>query len=185
MSVQDVLKEAREKMEKSLSVMKESSRGVRGGRATAGLVESVMVSCYGSQMRLKEVAVISTPDPRTLVVKPFDPSVAGEIEKAIQKSQTGLTPQNDGKIIRLSVPPLSEERRKQLVTQVKKLGENAKVSLRNIRHEALAQAEKLKKDGTPEDEVFRLKDKVHEAIKEYEKKVDEVFEGKKKEILEE
>lgn len=186
MTYDDVVLEAGEKMEKSVEVFKESIRGIRTGRATPALLENVRVDYYGTQTRLKELAIISTPDPRTLVVKPYDPSSIGEIEKAIQKSDTGLTPSSDGKFIRLSVPPLSGERRKQLVNQVKDLAEESKVSIRNVRRDANKQAETLEKDGgIGEDELHKLKDEIQELVKDHEKKIGDLFEAKKKEILEE
>ncbi len=186
MSYDDVVLETEDKMDKTVEVLKEQTKGIRTGRATPGLVESVKVDYYGTPTRLKELAVISVPDPRTLLVKPFDPSSVGTIEKALQKSDTGLTPMSDGKMIRLSVPPLSGERRQKLVGQVKELSENSKVSLRNVRRDANKDAEKLEKDALiTEDQHHKLKEEIQNLLKSHEKKVDDLVEAKRKEILEE
>ena len=141
MPYDDIVLEAEDKMEKAVGVLGEEFRGVRTGRASAGLVDGLKVEAYGAPTPLKSLASITVPEPRMIMVKPFDPSVLNDIVKAIQKSEIGITPQSDGKIIRLAVPPLSEERRKQMVKMVKEYGEKAKVTIRNIRREGNLSAE--------------------------------------------
>lgn len=180
-----IFREAEEKMVKTLSVLSEELKGVRTGRATPSLVENLRVSYYGSPTPLKHLAAISAPDPRMLAIKPFDPSGIGDIEKAISSSDLGLTPQNDGKMIRLQLPPLSEERRNQLVKLARDLGEKAKVSLRNIRRDAIRSAEEEEKTGQmSEDDKFRFKDDAQELTTDHEKKVEELIRKKSDEVLE-
>lgn len=186
MPADDILLEAEEKMEKAVEVLREELRGIRTGRATPGLVEGVRADYYGSPTPLKQMANISCPDPRMIVIKPYDASQTGEIEKALLKANLGMTPNSDGKIIRLQVPDLSEERRKQLAGQVRDLAEKGRVSIRNIRRDANKDADKEEKDGElSEDEWKRLKDEIQDLTKKYEGQVDEVFEAKKAEVLEE
>ena len=184
-SFEDVILETEEKMEKALDVFKNELRGIRSGRATSGLVDNIRVEYYGSPTPLKQIANISVPEPRLLVIKPFDPSSLKNIEKAILKSEIGITPNNDGKLLRLSVPPLSEERRQQLVNQVKDLAEKAKISIRNIRRESNRHADQLEKDSVlSKDDCHSLKDEVQKLTKDYEDKVGNTYEEKRKEIME-
>lgn len=181
----EILLDCEERMEKALEVMTEEMRGIRGGRATPGLVEGVRVEYYGSPTPLKQLATISAPDPRLLVIKPFDPGSLKEIEKAILRADVGLTPSNDGKLIRISIPTLSEERRKNLVSMARDKVEEAKVSLRNIRRDANRNVDGAQKEKTlSEDEAYKTKDEVQDLIKEYEKKIDDAFEKKETEIME-
>lgn len=185
MAYDDILLEAEEKMEKAVEVLKEDMRGIRSGRATPGLVDGVRVEYYGTPTPLKQLANISCPDAKMIMIKPYDPSCLGEVEKALQKANIGLTPNSDGKLIRLQVPDLSSERRQQLVGQIKELSEKARVSIRNIRREANRDAEKEEKEKLlSEDEAHKLKEEIQELTKSYEKKVDEALEAKRKEILE-
>ena len=184
-SFEDVALETEEKMEKALEILKNELRGIRSGRATSGLVDNIRVDYYGSPTPLKQIANISVPEPRLLVIKPFDSSSLKSIEKAVLKSEIGITPNSDGKLLRLSVPPLSEERRQQLVNQVKDLGEKAKISIRNIRRESNRSADQLEKDSIlSEDECRSLKDDVQKLTKDYEDKVSNTYEDKRKEIME-
>jgi ribosome recycling factor len=172
-------------MEKAVAVLSDELRGVRTGRASAALVEGVKVDYYGAPTPLKSLASITVPEPRMIMVKPFDPGSSEAIVKAIQKSDVGLTPQSDGKIIRLGVPALSEERRKQLSKVVKEFGEKAKVSIRNIRREANGQADAEEKDGKlSEDDQKRTKEEVDSLTKQYEAKVQETVDRKTKEVME-
>ena len=181
---EEILLEAEEKMEKGLEHLIHSFRGVRTGRASPGLVEDIRVDCYGDVSPLKHVASISIPEPRLIVIKPFDTSLVTDVVKALQKSELGITPQSDGKLVRLAIPPLSEERRKQYVSLVKEKAEEGRVALRNIRREANRQAEVAKKDGgLTEDDLKRLKDGVDELIKGFEKKVGESLSKKTADIL--
>ena len=135
MTADEILMDTEERMEKAVSVFRDDLRGLRTGRATPALVDSLRVEYYGSDTPLKQLAQISTPDPQSIVIKPFDPSVLKEIEKAIRASNLGMTPNNDGKLIRLIVPPMSGENRKKLASVIKKSAESAKVACRNIRRD--------------------------------------------------
>jgi ribosome recycling factor len=185
MPYDDIVLEAEDKMEKALSVLAEELRGVRTGRASAGLVDQLKVEAYGTTSPLKALASVTVPEPRMIMVKPFDPGVVNDIVKAIQKSEVGLTPQSDGKIIRLAVPPLSEERRKQMSKMVKEFGEKAKVSIRNIRREANGAADGEEKGKTiSEDEAKRTKEEIDRLTKEHEGKTQETVDKKTKEVME-
>ena len=185
MPYDDIYLESSEKMAGAIEVLNNDFRGIRTGRATPGLVEFIKVDYYNSPTPLKQIANISAPEPRMLIIKPFDPSSMQEIEKAIQKSDLGLNPQSDGKIIRLVVPPLSGERRKQLSQVVRELGEKAKVSIRNVRRDANKLADAEEKEGTlTEDEKFKLKDDIQKLVEEFEKKIQDLFDKKSKEIME-
>jgi ribosome recycling factor len=181
----EILLDCEERMEKAVEVMSKEMKGIRGGRATPGLVEGVRVEYYGSPTPLKQLATISVPDPRLLVIKPFDPTSLKEIEKAIQKADVGLTPNNDGKLLRISIPPLSEERRKQLATLSRDKGEEAKIAIRNVRRDANRHADQAEKEKTlSEDQAFSLKEEIQNLTKEYENKVAEALEKKEKDIME-
>jgi len=185
MPYEDIVFEAEEKMEKAVAVLLDELRGVRTGRASAALVEGVKVDYYGAPTPLKALASITVPEPRMIMVKPFDPGSSDAIVKAIQKSDVGLTPQSDGKIIRLGVPALSEERRKQFSKVVKEFGEKAKVSIRNIRREGNGQADAEEKDGKlSEDDQKRTQEEVDRLTKQYETKVQETVDRKTKEVME-
>jgi ribosome recycling factor len=185
MPYDDIVLEAEDKMEKAVAVLSDELRGVRTGRASIGLVDGLKVDYYGAPTPLKSLASITVPEPRMIMVKPFDPGATEGIVKAIQKSEVGLTPQSDGKIIRLAVPPLSEERRKQMSKMVKEFGEKAKVSIRNVRREANGAADGEEKDGKiSEDEQKRTKEEIDRLTKEYEAKAQEQVDKKTKEVME-
>ena len=135
MDYDSVLKEIRERMRKALEVLQNQYRGMRTGRANPGLVEDIRVDYYGSLTPLKQIATITAPEPNLIVVKPFDPGSIGEIQKAIQKADLGIQPSSDGKVVRLVIPPLSEDRRKQLVNHAKQVAEETRVAVRNIRRD--------------------------------------------------
>lgn len=180
----EVLKEVEEKMDKACEVLVNDMKGLRTDRATPALVENIRVEYYGSPTPLKQIANVSIPEPRVLLIKPFDGSSLKSIEKAILKSDLGITPANDGKMLRLTVPVLSEERRLQLANQVKDLTEKAKVAIRNIRRDANKKADQMKEESLlSEDENKKLKDNIQKATKAHEDKADKVSEEKKKEIL--
>lgn len=184
MPVDDVLMEAEDRMEKAVGHLVEEYRGVRTGRASSGLVEHIKVDYYGSPTPLKQLANIGTPEPQLIVIKPYDPSSLKDIEKALLASDLGVTPQGDGKVIRLQIPPLSEERRRQLTHHAKEMAEEAKISIRNARRDANKVLEQEKKAGTiPEDEMYRGKDEVQEATGTFEKKVEEHLKKKSDEIM--
>lgn len=185
MPYDDLVLEAEDKMEKAVNVLVEELRGVRTGRATPALVDGIKVDYYGAPTPLKSLASITVPEPRMILVKPFDAGAIDGIVKAIQKSEVGLTPQTDGKIVRLAVPALSEERRKQMAKLVKENGEKAKVSIRNVRRDANQQADGEEKGGKiSEDELKRTKDEIDRLTKEYEGKVGESVDKKTKEVME-
>ncbi len=184
MPVDDILLEAEDKMDKASSHLAEEFRGVRTGRANSALVDHVRVEYYGSPTPIRQLANVGTPEPQMIVIKPYDPSVIKDIEKAILASDLGITPSNDGKVIRLKIPPLSEERRKQILHHAKTLTEEAKLAIRNIRRDANKVLDVEKKDGTiPEDEMFRGKDEVQKLTDQYEGKVEELLKKKSEEIM--
>ena len=184
MPVDDILLDTEDRMDKAVQVFAEGLRGIRTGTASAGLVDSIRVDYYGSPTPLKQLAQISVPDPQLIVVKSYDPSTLADIEKAIQKSDIGINPQNDGKVIRLTVPGLSQERREQLVTRVKGMAEEARVAVRNIRRDANRQLDKAEKDSAvSEDDCRRAKDEVQQLTKKYEDQVEETLAKKTKDIL--
>ena len=185
MSIEEIALEAEERMEKSLTLLGDQLRGIRTGRANVGLVESIRVEYYGSLTPLKQMANLSTPEPQQILIRPFDPTVIGDIVKAIQTSELGLSPNSDGKVVRLNVPPLSVEQRKKLVHRVKDLAEEARVSIRNIRRDANKQAEVEEADKIlTEDDLATCKEEILSLTKQYENKVNEVAERKSTEILE-
>ncbi len=183
MSLDDVLEDAELRMMGAIEVLQESLRAVRSGRASGGLVEGLEVEAYGSKSPLKNIANIATPDARLIVIRPFDPGTIGDIEKAIQASELGLNPASDGKQIRLSVPPLSEDRRRQLGQMVKQKAEEAKIAIRNVRRDANKELDRIKKDGeAPEDDCFKAKDNLNELTKAQETESDELVARKTEEI---
>jgi ribosome recycling factor len=185
MSIEEITFEAEERMEKSLALLSDQLRGVRTGRANVGLVDSIRVEYYGSPTPLKQMANLSTPEPQQILIRPFDPSVIGDIVKAIQTSDLGLTPNSDGKVIRLNIPALSVEQRKKLVGRVKDLAEEARVAIRNIRRDANKQADQEQSEKIlTEDDVERCKEEIQSLTKQYEAKVNETAEKKSAEILE-
>ena len=185
MMVEDLILDTEERMQKALDFMREEMRGMRTGRAHPGLVESIRVDYYGTATPLKQIANISIPEADQIVVKPFDVSALAEIEKSIHTSDLGISPQNDGKLIRLKVPPLSEERRKQLVSRAKEVAEESRVSIRNIRRDANKHVDSSKKDGDiSEDDQSRSKDRIQEVLKTVEKQIDDDLKRKTAELME-
>jgi ribosome recycling factor len=185
MPYDEILLEAEERMEKSVTTLKTQFRTLRSGRANPGLVENIKVDAYGTPTPLKGVASISVPEPRQILIRPFDKAMLGEIERTILKSDIGLTPNNDGKIIRLPVPPLSEERRKQMASKVRNMGEEAKVGIRNIRRDANKQSDQEEKDGElTEDDLHNIKEEIQELTNKYEKLVDDAVSEKTAELME-
>lgn len=185
MLVDNILREAEDKMKKATEHLRQQLRTVRTGRASAGLVEHLKVDYYGTATELRQLATITVPDPLMLIIKPFDPGSVGDIAKSIQASDLGVTPSVEGKVIRLAVPPLSEERRKQLVHQVKEMTEEAKIALRNIRRDAIHHIdaeEKAKKLG--EDAARTSRDDATDLVHKYEKQVGDVLDHKTEEIME-
>ena len=172
------------KMEKTLDVLADNFGAVRAGRANAKVLDRITVEYYGSETPLNGVATISSPDARTLVVQPWDSSLLKEIQKAIQTSDLGINPQNDGKVIRLVFPQLTEERRKELTKQVKKYAEDAKVAMRNIRRDGMDYVKKLKKNNEiTEDEQKKAEKDLQDMLDKYIKKADEALAAKEKELM--
>ncbi len=185
MAVDDVLLETEEKMEGAVAHLAGELRGLRSGRASPHLVDNVRVDYYGAMTPLSQMAQIGCPEPRLIVIKPFDASVVPEIEKAIRAGNLGLNPQSDGKVIRLVVPPLSEERRKQLVKHVKDLGETANVAIRNVRRDGnKALDADFNGRAITEDQLDGAKEQVQELTKAYEAKVKELVDKKSAELME-
>lgn len=186
MTSDEILFDAEERMEKAVSVLTDALRGLRTGRATPALVDSVRVEYYGSPTPLKQMANISAPEPSLIVIRPFDPTVLKDIEKAILASELGLTPMNDGKLIRLGIPALSGERRKQLTARVKDLAEEARVAIRNVRRDANKAADQAEKDKVlTEDECEQTKEQIQDLTKKFEGQVNSQAEKKSAEIMEE
>jgi len=181
---QSVKKHAEERMEKAIAALKRDLATLRAGRASAALLDRIQVEYYGALTPLNQLANISTPDPRTLVIQPWDKSSLGEIERAIMKSDLGLTPANDGSIIRISIPALTQERRAELVKQTKKFGEDAKVAIRNIRRDANDDIKKLEKTDISEDESRRHQEDIQKTTDKYIAEVDKVLAAKEKDIME-
>lgn len=181
--VQFYLDEAEEQMKKAISHLETELTKIRAGRANSQMLEGVHVEYYGTNAPLNNVSGISTPDPRTLVVQPFEKSMLVPIEKAIMAANLGFNPQNDGTIIRISVPPLTEERRKDLVKRAKAEAEHCKVTLRNIRKEANDAMKKLVKDGLPEDQGKLAETRVQTLTDTYSAKAEKHIEVKEKEIM--
>ena len=183
--VDDILLDTEDKMEKAVAHLVTEFNHIRTGRASAGLVDGVRVDYYGEPTPLKSLATISVPEARLIVIKPFDPGSLKEIERAIQKSDLGVTPQSDGKLVRLAMPPLSEEQRRKLAARCKELAEAARVSIRNVRRDANKAADGGLADGAlTEDQEKKLKDEIQSLTKQYEGKVDEALARKTKEIME-
>ena len=180
-----IFEELKEGMDKAMLALEKSFSKVRTGRASLSLLDGIRVEYYGTLTPLNQVASLSTPESRLIVISPWDSSVLGAIEKAIQKSDLGLMPSNDGKLIRLAIPVLTEERRKELVKVVRKMAEECKVKQRNARRDANEQLKALKKDNEiPEDELYNLQAEVQQITDRYIEKTDAVLAAKEKEIME-
>lgn len=184
-SMDDVLLDADDKMTKSLAFLHEQFAGIRTGKASPALVENVKVQYYGTSTRLKELASISTPEPRLIVINAFDPTALPEIEKAILGANLGVTPVNDGRLVRVPIPELNEERRTELTKVAKRMAEEARVAIRNVRRDANEHIKVLQKDGkiSEDDRDTGLKD-IQKETDEYVGKVDEELDKKQKDIME-
>ncbi len=183
--IDDIYQETRESMSKSIEALKRELKRVRTGRASLSILDGIKVDYYGTLTLLNQMATLAVPESRLITIQPWDVSVIQDVEKAILKSDLGLTPANDGKILRISIPPLTEERRKELVKMVHKMCEEHKVSVRNARRDSNELLKSLKKDGDiSEDEAFKAQDEVQKITDEHIKLIDECFTNKEKEILE-
>src|SRR3954453_4067516 len=179
MSIEGIVLEAEERMEKSLALLNDQLRGVRTGRANVGLVDSIRVEDYGSPTPPKQLATRTPPEPQQILIRPFDPTAIGDIVKAIQASDIGLTPNSDGKVVRLNVPSLSVEQRKKLVGRTKDLAEEARVSIPNIRRDANKQADQEQGEKIlTEDDTERCKEEIQALTKRFEARVNELAEKK-------
>ncbi len=182
--IDNLKKETKQRMEKAVDAVRNDFAKLRTGKATPALLDGISVNYYGSQMPVKQVANVSAPEPRLLVVQPWEKNMLGEIEKAILKSDLDLNPTNDGIVIRIPIPQLTEERRKDLVKVAKKVGEEGKVSIRNIRRDANDALKKAEKDSEiSEDMMHNAQDEVQELTDDYVKKIDTLLEQKEKEIM--
>ncbi len=185
MPVEQALKEMQKKMDKTLEFFQHELMGIRTGRASPALVENLTIDYYGTATRLREIAGISTPEPRLILIQPWDPSAVGAITKAINTSTLGITPISDGKVIRLPIPELDEERRKDLTKATKKIAEDNRIAIRNIRRETNDDLKKLQKEGKiSEDEYHRLTDVVQKRTDDHVKKIDDLLRAKEEEIME-
>ena len=174
-----------EKMAKTISVLKEDLNTIRAGRANAALLDQIVVDYYGTPTPLKNMANIAVPDPRSLTISPFDPSTVKSIEKAIQSSNIGINPSSDGKVIRLVIPPVTEETRKEKTKQIKKIGEESKVAVRNLRRDANDEIKKLEKSGElTEDDVKADLDEIQKLTDKCMKDIDQIVADKEKELME-
>lgn len=183
--IDEVLMDIEDRMEKAVSALRTDLMGIRTGRASPALVERLPVDAYGSTMPLNQMATIAVPEPRLLTIRPWDPSVIGAIEKAILKSDLGLTPNNDGRIIRLAIPPLTDERRHNLARVVNRRVEEGRVAIRNVRRDGLKDLGDLEKSKEiSEDDFYQSKNNLQELTDEYIKKIDELGEQKQAEIME-
>lgn len=181
----EVIETMKEKMEKSLEAYRRELTKIRTGRASLSLLDGIKVEAYGSTMPLNQVATLTIPESRLIAIQPWDPQLLGVIEKAIFKSDLGLNPVNDGKIIRISIPQLSEERRKDLVKQVKKISEEYRVAIRNSRREAIDALKKQKNDKEiSEDDMFKLQDEAQKETDQFVQRIDEIMAEKEKEVME-
>jgi ribosome recycling factor len=183
--IDDTLQETKDRMGKTIADLENELKRVRTGRASLSLLDGIRVDYYGTQTPLNQMASLSVPESRLIVIQPWDVSAIKEIEKAILKSDLGLTPSSDGKLIRISIPPLTEERRKELVKVVSKMCEEHKIATRNIRRDANELLKGFKKDGDiAEDDAFKAQDQVQKITDEYIGKIDGIYQNKEKEILE-
>jgi ribosome recycling factor len=183
--IQDLLNKVEERMDKSLQSLKKEFATVRAGRANPAILDKVVVDYYGSQMPINQLANVNAPEPRLLVIQPWDKSSLGEIEKAILKSDLGLTPSNDGAVIRIVIPQLTEQRRQELVKQIRKMAEEGRVAVRNVRRDMNDEVKKLEKSGDiSEDDSRRAQEKIQQTTDKFIAEIDKLLAGKEKELLE-
>ncbi|MCO6455966.1 MAG: ribosome recycling factor [Pirellulaceae bacterium] len=185
MSADEILLDTEERMEKAMTVLKESLAGIRTGRANPGLVDSLRVEVYGSATPIKQLASVGAPEAQQIVIRPYDPGTIKEIERAIIASDLGFNPQNDGRLIRINIPPLSAEVRRNMVGRIKDLAEEAKVAIRNIRRDGNKAADQAQKDKLlTEDERDSLKDEIQQLTKQYEGLVNDAAKARELEVME-
>ncbi len=185
MSADEILLDVEERMEKAVEVLKNQLAGIRTGRANPGLVDSLKIDVYGSPTPIKSIASVGAPEPTQIVIRPFDPSTLKDIEKGILAADLGFTPQNDGKLIRINIPPLSTEVRRKLVAQTKKMAEDAKVSIRNVRRDGNKAADNEQKEKLlTEDQRDEVKKEVQDLTKKYEDQVTELAKAREADVME-
>lgn len=185
MSADEILLDVEERMEKAVGVLKDSLAGIRTGRANPGLVDSLRVEVYGSPAPLKTIATVGAPEPNQIVIRPYDPGTLKDIEKAIQASDLGFTPQNDGRVVRLNVPPLSAEVRRKMVGRVRELCEEAKVAIRNIRRDGNKAADQAERDKElSEDDCDAVKEEIQDLTKQYEAKANDLAKARENDVME-
>lgn len=183
--IEDIYEDTKDRMSKSISALKNEMTRIRTGRASTSLLDGIRVDYYGTPTPLKQMSSVSIPESRLIMIQPWDVSVIKDIEKALLKSDLGLTPSSDGKLIRISIPPLTETRRKELVKMVAGLCEEYKIAIRNIRRDANDMLKSLKKDGDiSEDDAFKAQDQVQKITNEHIEMIDKLYQEKEKEILE-
>ncbi len=184
MAADEILFDVEERMEKAIEILKKSLGGIRTGRANPGLVDSLRVDVYGSPTPIKQIASVGAPEPTQIVIRPYDAGTIKDIEKTIIASDLGLTPQNDGRVIRINIPALSGEVRKKMVSRIKELSEEGKISVRNIRRDGNKAADQEEKDKTiSEDTRDDIKDQIQELTKKYEAQIIEMTKAREKEVL--
>jgi ribosome recycling factor len=185
MAADDILLDVEDRMDKAIQHLKQSLAGIRTGRANPGLVDSLKVEVYGSQTPMKQLASVGAPEPQQILVRPYDPGTIKDIERAIINSGLGFAPQNDGRVIRINVPPLTTDTRKKLVARIKELTEEAKVSIRNVRRDGNKAAEQGEKDGDlTEDERDKAKEDIQELTKKYEAMAADMAKKREEEVME-
>ncbi len=185
MTSEDILLDVEERMEKAVGVLHSALAGIRTGRANPGLVDSLRVEVYGSQVPIKQLASVGAPEPNQIVIRPYDPGTAKDIEKAIQASDLGFNPQSDGRVIRLNVPPLSTEVRRKMVGRIRELAEEAKVAVRNVRRDGNKMADQAEKDkDLSEDDRDQTKDEIQDLTKRYEGQASELAKAREKDVME-
>lgn len=181
----EVYEDAQDRMNKALESLQNDYKRLRTGRASVSLVDGIRVEYYGTPTPISQLATLTVPEPRTIMIQPWDTTIIGEVEKAILKSELGLTPNSDGKVIRINIPVLTADRRRELVKVVKKMAEESKVAIRNIRRDVNEMIKDLKKDKTiSEDDQFRAQEETQKITDDFIKKIDALYSAKEKEILE-
>lgn len=185
MNAEEILFDVEERMEKAIDVLKHALAGIRTGRANPGLVDTLRVEVYGSPTPMKQLASVGAPEPTQIVIRPYDPGTLKDIEKAIQASGLGFTPMNDGRVIRLNVPPLSGEMRRKLVARIKDLAEEAKVAIRNVRRDGNKAADAAEKDkDLSEDDRDKAKEDIQDLTKKFESRANDLAKAKEQEVME-
>ena len=183
--IDDILNESKKAMDKAVEALKHDLASMRTGRASTGLVEKLLVEYYGTPTQLQELALISVPEPQLISIRPYDPGAMKEIERAIMQSDLGLNPNNDGKIIRLQIPRLTEQRRRDLSKAVSKRAEDARISIRNTRRSGLEDMKSFEKEKMiSEDDFYVGRDEIHKLTEDFKKKVDDIAAAKEKELME-